>query len=158
MRLALLLAAMIALVGCGFEPLYAPTPGVETSGRVALPSPPGESGYVFRRELSDSLGEPDVDPPYRLDVTLTESIQNRSVALDATVTSFLVTISARYTVVRVSDGVAVGTGEDAVITSYDTPASPFATVAARRDAVRRAAEELAVRIGQDVVLLLQDGD
>ena len=77
-RPAALAAALLALAGCGLQPMYAGGgSGTVARGLAAVDVPPieGRAGWLVRNALRDRLGAAGAESPrYRLDVRLDEAV------------------------------------------------------------------------------------
>jgi LPS-assembly lipoprotein len=150
MRLALLLAATLALSACGLRPLYGggSTSPVATSLRAIEVAPiAGQAGWLMHNNLSDRLGSEDTQAAaYRLEVELDDDITGFGIRGDRAVTRERRTLRARYRLVDLSNGGVVldaTAGSDAGI---DVVSSEYATVAAEQTALERLSEVVADQI------------
>jgi LPS-assembly lipoprotein len=174
-RRSFLAAPLLALAGCGFQPVYGPGGGanpVATGG--ALPTEPGirqalasvrvniipeRNGQVLRRTLQRSLEglEPGTQGRYGLDVFLTITVEALGYRRDGLVTRI------RY--VAITDwvlstlGIAaevVERGRARTLDSFNLPDLQFfASDASREDAERRMSAELSDRVLLGVALALR---
>lgn len=148
-RLALLLAASIALSGCGLRPLYADgNRGVaaNTLSEISVAPISGRDGWLVRTALIDRIGDHGDSARYRLEVKLDDQIQGLGLRSDATTTRERRTLRARYKLVdTVENRLIVDTtaGSDVGI---DIVNSEYATVAAEQTALERLAERVADQI------------
>lgn len=138
-RLALLLSVLLALGGCGLQPLYSGGSSgvVATTLRSVEVSPiPDRTGWLLHNKLVDRLGASgSARPAYRLDVTLDDNITSYGLRADRAATQERRTLQARYQLVDVSNGAVVldeTAGSDA---SIDVVSSEYATVAAEQTAL-----------------------
>ena len=148
----LVLAAGLALAGCGLRPLYGGGPnGAVASALTAVEVGPveGKAGWLVANALRDRLGATG-SPRYRLDIRLDDQIQGLGVRRDDSVTRERRTLRARYQLVDVADGavlVDATAGSDAGI---DVVQSEYATIAAENTALERlsgiVADEIVARI------------
>lgn len=148
----LVLAAGLALAGCGLRPLYGGGPnGAVASALTAVEVGPieGKAGWLVANALRDRLGATR-SPRYRLDIRLDDQIQGLGVRRDDSVTRERRTLRARYQLVDVADGavlVDATAGSDAGI---DVVQSEYATIAAENTAFERlsgiVADEIVARI------------
>ena len=150
MRLALLVAAAVALSACGLRPLYGggSTSPVATSLRAIEVAPiAGQAGWLMHNNLSDRLGSAGVQAAaYRLEVELDDDITGFGIRGDRAVTRERRTLRARYRLVDLSNGGVVldaTAGSDAGI---DVVSSEYATVAAEQTALERLSEVVADQI------------
>jgi LPS-assembly lipoprotein len=164
-RVRLVLALTLCLLGltaCGFTPLHAPQAfenGEKAGalrGQVALPAPPGETGYVFRQALRDSLGLPGGEAGYVLEATLSEELRARTIAVDASVTSYEALVRVDWSLRARSEDKRLAGGQSRSITPYDVPEAQFAGLTARRDALRRAAQDAARSLALEVLVALRN--
>lgn len=152
----LALVALTTLSACGFRPLYA-TAGddyqtVASMAQVKVELIDDRVGQLTRNALLETLtprGQSS-NPLYDLSVTLTESTSEQGFTKDneATIADYL--ISASYQLVRRSDSKVLRNGAVRARTSYNIVDSDFASIeaedAARRDAARNLAQQLANQV------------
>jgi LPS-assembly lipoprotein len=150
MRLAFLFSALLALTGCGLQPLYGGGPSgvVATTLRSVEVSPiPDRTGWLLHNKLVDRLGASgSARPAYRLDVTLDDNITSFGIRTDQAATRERRTLRARYQLVDLASGTVVldaTAGSDAGI---DIVSSEYATVAAEQTAAENLAEVVADQI------------
>jgi LPS-assembly lipoprotein len=148
--LALGLAALLALSGCGLRPIYGGggTGPVAQSLRTVEVGPiPGRSGWLVRTALVDRLQHPEgAAPRYRLRVELDDRITGYGIRSDVTVTRERRTLRARYQLLDAERGtvlVDATAGSDAGI---DVVSSEYATVAAEQTALERLSQDIADQI------------
>jgi len=149
-RTAPLLAAMLALSGCGLRPLYAGGAGgpvVQSLGAVEVAAIPGRAGWLVRTALVDRLGVAGT-PRYRLEVELDDQVTGFGVRSDSAVTRERRTLRARYRLIDTSAGanqvvLDATAGSDAGI---DVVSSEYATIAAEQSALERLSTEVAEQI------------
>ncbi len=154
MRVLLIAVALVALAGCGFKPMYAPTGGDAVIGAVTVPEIAGKSGHVFRTELTKLLGaERGSATSRRLEVALTERIGSLGLRVDESATRADLTLIADYVLFDAA-GVELFRGAVTQIASYDIPTSAFGEVSAQNDARERAAAMLAERMRTELALRL----
>lgn len=156
MRLRLLALALLALAGCGLQPLYTGgSRGVvgATLGSVTVSPIAGQQGWLVRNKLIDRFGEGGTGTPtYRLDVTLDDNITTFGVRSDQAATQERRTLRARFQLVNLSNGMVVlddTAGSDATL---DIVSSEYATVAAEQTALENLSETVADQITARVAL------
>jgi LPS-assembly lipoprotein len=161
MRNAGILAALtLALLttGCGFHPLYGDT-GDTAANADKLASvfvdPIGKDklGYELRNTLIDlfnSSGRLEGNA-YRLHVTLSEKSEGVAVENDAAITRYNDTLTVKYTLVD-AKGAKLTEGTETGLSAYNVVTSPYATLAAQKDADTRSAEDIAYRIRTDLAV------
>ena len=155
MRVALLIAASLALAACGLRPLYGggSSSSIAASLRSIEVAPiAGQVGWLMHNKLSDRLGATGSDTAaYRLEVELDDNITGFGIRGDRAVTRERRTLRARYRLVDLRNGGVVldaTAGSDAGI---DVVSSEYATVAAEQSAVERlsdvVADQIVARLG-----------
>lgn len=163
--------ALLALAGCGFQPLYgepssasqADLSRVRISPIRDVPDPSGRTTSIARaaQELRNFLldrvtprGVP-ASPLYDLSVTITESKSSSlGIRSDESATRASLTLNARYSLVRSSDGQMLTQSSARSDVSYNILRNEFATLSAENDARRRAARELSEAISTQVASAL----
>jgi len=160
-RAAALLAAALALAGCGLQPMYAGGgSGAVAQGLASVTVAPisGRAGWLVRNALTDRLGAADGDTAarYRLDVILDDNLEGLGLLTDDTVGRERRTLRARYQLVDTTTGEVMldaTAGSDAGI---DVVSSEFATIAAEQTALENLAREVADRIVTRLALKLRE--
>jgi len=149
---AAVLAALLALTGCGLHPMYAGGgAGPVAQGLAAVDVAPieGRAGWLVRNALRDRMaqtGSAAPTPRYRLDVLLDDKLEGLGLLTDETVGRERRTLRARYQLVDLASGnivVDATAGSDAGI---DVVSSEYATIAAEQTALENLAVEVADRI------------
>jgi LPS-assembly lipoprotein len=161
MKCAAVLAALLALTGCGLHPMYAGGgDGAVAQGLAAVDVAPieGRAGWLVRNALRDRLAQTGstAEPRYRLDVLLDDKLEGFGLLTDETVGRERRTLRARYQLVDLSSGnivVDASAGSDAGI---DVVSSEFATIAAEQTALENLAVEVADRIVTRLMLALRE--
>src|SRR5688572_28787131 len=148
-RRAALLAplALLALAGCGLQPMYAGGgSGAVAQGLAAVEFAPieGRAGWLVRNALRDKLAQTgsSAAPRYRLDVLLDDELEGLGLLTDETVGRERRTLRARYQLVDIGSGqilVDATAGSDAGI---DVVSLEFAIHAADPTAVEHLASEV----------------
>jgi LPS-assembly lipoprotein len=160
LRASLVAAALLALGGCGLQPVYSGgSKGVAaTSLRdIAVAPIANRAGYLVTGELHMRMGDPVDAPHYRLEVELDDQILGFGIRGDNSVTRERRTLRVRYKVVAVATGAVV---LDATATSdagVDRVSSDYAVVAAENTALERLATDLADQIVLRLSLLARSG-
>jgi LPS-assembly lipoprotein len=147
-RAALAALAAVAVGGCGFRPLYGPDAagGSGMIGQIDVVQPPGRDGYHYQRALRRRLGDAGADPAYALETTLRFDQRETAITVDADVTRYDILGAAEYRLIPTGAAEPVLTGAVEAVSAYTTLAAPYATAVAERDARRRVAEALAVKV------------
>ena len=145
------LAAVTALAGCGFEPVYAPGgAAAELRGRIEFIPPADEEGFALVNRLQDRLGTPDaVERTFDAGIRIDE--EPAGFLRDGTITRYNVVGRVDWRLTRIADGVEVANGSEQSFTSYAATSTTVATIAAQRDARERLMVTLADRIVADIL-------
>jgi LPS-assembly lipoprotein len=155
-RVALACAAMPVLVaGCGdsgFHPLYATSPlvgGTNVAAKLAsleIAPIPGRVGQRVRNEMifqSTGGGAEALNPVYRLEIVMTESIAATLVQIDGNSSGSIYNLNARFKLIRIADKSVALQGESNGRIMFQRFDSVFSNVRARHDAEDRAASTVA---------------
>jgi LPS-assembly lipoprotein len=150
MRRFAIICALLALPGCGLQPLYGgggASPVAATLRSVQVAPIPGKSGWLMRNKLSDRLGASSSGTAvYRLDVTLNDNITAFGLRNDRAATQERRTLRARFQLVSLPTGTVVldaTAGSDAGI---DIVSSEYATIAAEQTALENLTDTVADQI------------
>jgi LPS-assembly lipoprotein len=156
-RALIALAFALALSGCGFRPLYG-TYGADPGGQrvfasiYVAPIELERVGYELRNSLIDVL-EASADPQraiYQLNVKLNEKSEGIAVNSTGSITRYNYTLAAHYELIDARKGVALVQGNESTLSAYNVVTSPYATLVAKQDAQKRAAEDIAQRLRLDL--------
>jgi LPS-assembly lipoprotein len=155
-RVVLACAAMPMLVaGCGdsgFHPLYATSPlvgGTNVAAKLAsleIAPIPGRVGQRVRNEMifqSTGGGAEALNPVYRLEIVMTESITPTLVQLDGNSSGSIYNLNAKFKLIRIADKTVALQGESNGRIMFQRFESVFSNVRARKDAEDRAASTVA---------------
>jgi LPS-assembly lipoprotein len=154
-RLAII--ALVALSGCGLQPLYGGGGAGGVAGtlrQVEVSTIEGKAGWLVGNALRDRLGA-DGPARYRLDVRLDDAITGLGVRRDDSVSRERRTLRARYQLVSLADGQVLldaSAGSDAGI---DAVQSEYATIAAENTALERLSGIVADKIVSRIALYAQ---
>jgi LPS-assembly lipoprotein len=156
----LVLASAAALGACGFRPLLVSADGENVRSQLAavrIAGPGGRLGQQLRIALEDNLDPTSSRPAslYDLNIRLRNTNQALAIQLDSTTTRYNLTLSAGFDLVRRGDGELLYTSIVQRVASYNVRRAPFATLTARQDAERRAAQEIADDIRTQLALHFQ---
>ena len=154
-------ALLVALGGCGLQPMYAGGGnGAVAQGLAAVDVPPieGKAGWLVRNALQERLGQSgsNAAPRYRLDVLLDDKLEGLGLLTGETIGRERRTLRARYQLVDLSTGSVVvdaTAGSDAGI---DVVSSEFATIAAEQTALENLSREIADRIVTRLTVALRE--
>jgi LPS-assembly lipoprotein len=141
---------LLALTGCGLQPLYGGAKGEGVAAvlhSVSVAPIEGHSGWLVRNKLRDRLAVDDAkSAPYRLTVTLDDSIAAFGIRGDRAATFERRTLRARYQLVETSTGAVLLDSTATSDAGIDIVSSEYATVAAEQTALERLADQLADQI------------
>lgn len=159
-RLAFLMAAMLALSGCGLTPLYSgggSGPVAQRLAAVEVSPIQGKAGWLVRNDLTDRLGQSGAHgtPRYRLDVLLDDKVEGLGLISDDTVGRERRTLRARYQLVDIASGdimLDASAGSDAGV---DVVSSEYATIAAENTALENLSQEVSDQIVARLALTLR---
>jgi LPS-assembly lipoprotein len=155
------LATLLALAGCGFQPLYGerPTgPAEENLARISIGVIADRTGQILRNELGTRLDPNNLglDPLHSLRVSLSESISNVALRRDTSATRANLTLTASYSLWPNGANEPLYSGTVRSVKSYDilSTENEFGTLTARDEARRRAARDIADQIALRLALAL----
>lgn len=154
-RSFLALAGLLPLAACGFTPVYGPNGGGGQLWESVAYAEPGNSlGFGFVSRLEDRLGRSS-SPSYRLDYSI--GAGESSLALDGAVEVSRSSLhgSVTFSLVDLSTGQVVQTGDARTFIGFNVSGSPVTTAAARRSAQDRLVVALADQV---VAQLLSEAD
>ena len=161
-RALIVLAAMLLLQACGFQPLYADNNnlGVSSTLSTIYVEPISERiGYDLRNDLLDRLDATSSpqDSRYRLRLAITELEVPVVFTPNTAITRYNYTLTAHYDLVAREGAEAVKSGDVTAFAAYNVAAAPYlySTVAAQREAKTRAANDIAERIRIELVVYLR---
>lgn len=148
------LAASVLAAGCGdsgFRPLYASSALVgsnvnEKLAKMEIAPIPGRVGQRLRNELiyqSTGGGHAAIDPAYRLEIAVTESVSATLVQIDGNSSGSVYNLNASFRLVRLADNSVALQGQSFGRGTFQRFDSVYSNVRARRDAENRAARTVA---------------
>jgi LPS-assembly lipoprotein len=156
--LAGVVAASVALSGCGFTPLYAQQGVVSSLAAIDVVAPEGRTGFLIRQSLDDAFAKNRGAPAaYRMSLSLAEARYPRGIRIDNVATRYEYVLTANYTLASLPSGALAKRGVVRVELTYDSADQPYASIAAQQDAQQRAAEEAARRIQLELAAWLATG-
>lgn len=158
----LALGAVLALSGCGLQPMYAGgSSGAVAQGLSAIDVPPieGRAGWLMRNALTDRLGAGGQGGAarYRLDVRLDDKLEGLGLLSDDTIGRERRTLRARYQLVDLASGAIVMDATAGADAGIDVVSSEYATIAAENKALENLSQEVASRIVTQIALQLRKG-
>lgn len=146
----LLMAAALALAGCGYRPMYgssATNPGVAGSlAAISIPEPTDRPGQLIRNELISSMQAGKGEEKYLLNLTTTVADNGVIQKKQPAVTREAILITTNYELIDRNTGKVVTKGTTFARVPYDVIRQPFADLQAQKDATERAARE----VGADI--------
>ncbi|QQR69306.1 MAG: hypothetical protein IPI58_01065 [Alphaproteobacteria bacterium] len=151
----------LALVGCGFRPVYGglggPVSGGERLNEVWIGTIPDRNGQMLRNMLTDRIHAEGVPskPRYRLDVTLTSGEGDLGLRKDATATGRQLTIHASCVLTDAIEGRQVARWADRSVVRHNILMAPYATQVSRDDAWQRGLTDLSDSIIRSLTVYLQ---
>ena len=157
--LLICLGLSVLLASCQVRPLYDDTAATrENLGAIAYSDADDRVELEVRNQLifmtGGGAGEP-AAPQYRVDLKVESDLTGVMLEQSSdTARAGRVTVSADYTLERVSDNTVLKAGHRQVVSLVDFPAQEFAKLRAARDAENRAARELAELIRADLAMVL----
>ena len=146
----LLLAAALALGGCGYRPLYgssAESAGVAaTLASVSIPAATDRVGQLIRNDLISTMRSGTGEDRYTL--LLKPVVRNNNVIdkPQPNVTRQAINLSVSFDLVDRVSGTTVHSGKTFSQASYDVIRQPFADMQAETNATERAAHEVSADI------------
>lgn len=161
-RALLALASTLpALAGCGLRPLYGEAADggavADELAAVRVETPKTPLGWTLADLLARELGFAGAAAArYRLVVELERRRNVLAVQLDDSVTRYELTLIARFRLFELDGGRELLRSEDRRVAGYGVLRQPYATLAAERDAERRAAAALARAIRNRLALFFRE--
>jgi LPS-assembly lipoprotein len=156
MKQPFVLAAALALGGCGLHPLYGggENSSVAATLRAVEVGPiPGRAGWLVRTKLIDRLrGDDHAHAAYRLDVELDDDITGYGIRGDRATTRDRRTLRARYRLVDLCAGTVVLVATAGCDGGLVVVSSVYATVGGDQTAAERLSEVVADQIVARVAL------
>ena len=141
---------LVALTGCGFQPLYGPGGGADAlRGQIAIEAPQTQDSYFVVRALEARLGRPEAET-YRLSLDLEITERPAAFTPDRQITRFTLDGSARWRLFD-AEGTLMASGEVESFTAYSATGTTAATLAGEADARRRLARILADLIATELL-------
>lgn len=146
----MVVAAALALAGCGYRPLYGSAQGnggVATAlSSISIPEAQDRTGQLVRNDLMSSIQSGKGEDLYVLNLTTMLADNNIVANPQPAVTRQSIQITATYQLVEKSSGAVVTQGTTFARASYDVIRQPFADLRAQTDATERAALEVSADI------------
>ncbi|WP_299643929.1 LPS assembly lipoprotein LptE [uncultured Ruegeria sp.] len=129
----------LALVACGFEPVYAPGgSGSALYGRVEVSAPNTVESYLLVQNLEQQLGRSAGSVnDYKLDVQVSTVTRGAAITTTNETQRYTIDGSAQYALRSNATGQIIASGSVADFVSYSAAGSTVSTLADERDAKER---------------------
>ncbi len=141
-----MIAAVLALSGCGYRPLYGSSSGdagvSATLASVSIPEPTSRAGQIIRNDLISTMRSGTGEDRYTLTLA---PIVNKSGVIDLpqpAVTRQSITLTVTYELLDRRTGSSLQQGKTFSQVSFDVIRQPFADQQAETNATERAAHEV----------------
>jgi LPS-assembly lipoprotein len=148
-RAGLALLALLALAGCGLQPVYSggsSSPSAQMLTQISIAPIPDRAGFLVRQDLITRFGETVADPRYRLEVELDDQIIAFGVRGDNSSARERRILRARYRLVLIENNTVVVDATAASDAGIDRVSSNYAVVAAETTALERLSVDIANQI------------
>lgn len=148
----LIVLSLLALAGCGFEPVYG-TNGEASAlrGTVLMDEPTNRQQFQLNEQIELRLGRATA-PRYGLAVALTVREEGLAISRSNDITRFNILGKADYVLRDLTTGAPVTKGSVDTFTAYSASEQPVATLAAERDATKRLMTALADKIVSQLLI------
>ena len=145
---------LILLGNCGFQPLHGKQSqnnimdNINGMPYVAVAAIPGRAGQIVRNKLLNLLHLKSAAgrPVFKLSVSLKESREGMAFQQDDSATRFNLRLTAQFKLTDIRNGQSLLVSNARAISAYNVVRSDYANLINRRDALRRAAENVAESI------------
>ncbi|WP_245823226.1 LPS assembly lipoprotein LptE [Antarctobacter heliothermus] len=143
----------LALVACGFTPVYGPQGGgTALQNAILLPQPSNEDTYHFNRRFEERMGRAPAGAPYSLSLRIQTDDQDIGSTSAGNTTRYRLIGRAFFSLVDTATGETRFEGRTNAFTGYSTTGSTVATRAAETDAMERLMTLLADQVIDDLLL------
>lgn len=151
----------LALSGCGFHPLYAPSGPRDWDPDLAaidVESMPDRQGQILALALRENLnpGGLSVAPRWRLVTSLSVGRADLGIQRNATATTSEVTVSASFQVTDLKTNKPVYHSSSSAVGDFDLVADAYATQVAANAARDRALQEVADEMTLRLAIFVRD--
>ena len=141
-----MLLAPLALVACGFEPIYGPGgTGTALQNSVLVDAPDERFGYFLTREIEERLGRA-ATPTYGLAMTIATKEERLAIDAEGNTRRFNLIGTVDYALRDMATGQIATSGTVENFTGYSATGTTVATQAAEQDAQERLMVILADQI------------
>jgi len=142
---------LLALGGCGFQPLYGQPAVTGGMTRISVVAPDGRVGYLLRESLDDEFGrDKSIPAAWRLNMSIGEGRTALGLRPDATAQRYEYDMTVTYTLTEIATGKVAHRGAVTSAISYDSAVQPYAGIAAHQDTQDLLASDLARKIQLEV--------
>ncbi len=149
-----LLLAPLALVACGFEPVYGPGGnGTVLQDRVQVDAPGDQDSYVLVRELEERLGRGD-NAKFALSTSIRTSLAQLAIDREGDTNRFNRVAVVDYALRNLDNGSIVTSGQVENFVGYSATGTTVETLAGAQD----AQERLMIIIADQIVARLYAAD
>ncbi len=162
-RLILAISLLTPLLGgCGFEPLYGDRPGSgsvnQNLAEIEVAQIRDRIGQLIRNRLIDRMhaSNRNAGVKYRLIADTNSGRTDYGVALETAPSFSTVSLVVRYSLLEAASGTLLTANAAIAIVNFSSTTSPFSTIVGDEDARRRAAEQVADVIVNQLALFFQD--
>jgi len=140
------LLASVALMGCGFTPVYGPNGvGHSLQGQIEIDTPTNTNTYNLVSYMEDRLGRPN-SAKYGLSYAVNTRQKGLAVTASQTIVRYNVLGELSYALRDLETNSVVASGKVKASTAYSASATTIAMQAAREDAHKRLMVALADRV------------
>ena len=142
-------ALLLALAGCGYQPLYGSTDKGSTVDDLAsidvkvIRDRSGQQLHNYLRDEINPIGRPGATARYDLEVDLIEAREALAIRTDETATRYNLNQTATFRLRDVDSGRVVLTGTSRAAVSYNVLSDDFNNIVSEDNARRRGAQEIA---------------
>lgn len=141
------LAALLPLAACGFEPVYGTDkPATQMLGQIQIQVVKGRNGFELRDRLIERLGSADTSAPYLLSYTSTVESEDLTISEDQDVTRYTLQGETKFRVIDIATKTVVYENSVLANTAYSATSGTFPTSIAERDANVRLSRTMADKI------------
>lgn len=151
----------VLLGACGFQPLYQQnhlaTGESSVLDQVWIKTIPGASGLALRNNLVDQFykhGTPE-NPAYTLKINLYETSRSLAIQKNDTTTRAQLVLNADYQLINNKTGATIDSGRMRTVSSYNILTSQYTTIVTLDAGRRQGLEQLADKLTQRTVMMLQ---
>lgn len=140
------LALGLVLGGCGFTPMYGTGSAARGLSEIRVETGDERVDFFLQQELLDAMGARNAQGPMYLVTETDVNTSGEGVGADATFTRISVEVRVDYGLFDGQSEAPIAQGRVSGEAAFDSDKSPYAELAAQRDAEERAARIAAQRI------------